>query len=72
VTDNVVPEIEQPAVPAVVTAYVTAPPPEPPLAVSAKVPPKVTVDADDMVSAVCEVRFTVTDALVPVVSGEPA
>jgi hypothetical protein len=40
--------------------------------VRVRVSPKATVDADDIVSAVCEVRFTVTDALVPEMSGEPA
>jgi len=54
VTDNVVPEIEQPAVPAVVTAYVTAPPPDPPEVDNVSVPPKVTVDADDIDSVACD------------------
>jgi len=48
VTESVVPEIEQPAAPAVVTAYVTTPVPDPPEVDNVNVPPKVTVDADDI------------------------
>ena len=51
---RVVPEIEQPAVPAVVTAYVTAPLPEPPEVVKVNVLPNVTEDADDIVSVACD------------------
>ena len=54
VTDNVVPEIEQPAVPAVVTAYVTTPPPEPPEVDNVRVFPKVTEDAEDIDSVACD------------------
>ena len=54
VSDKVVPEIEQPAVPAVVTAYVTAPAPEPPEVDNVNVLPKVTEDAEDIVKVACE------------------
>ena len=50
---SVVPEIEQPAVPAVVTAYVTAPLPEPPDVVNVNVLPNVVEEADDIVSVAC-------------------
>jgi len=53
VSDRVVPEIEQPAVPAVVTAYVTTPVPDPPEVDNVRVFPKVTVDADDIDSVAC-------------------
>jgi hypothetical protein len=43
VNDSVEPETEQPAVPAVVTANVTAPDPLPPLVVNASVEPVVPV-----------------------------
>ena len=48
------PEIEQPAVPAVVTAYVTTPVPDPPEVDNVNVLPKVTVDADDIVKVACD------------------
>ena len=47
-TDRVVPEMEQPAVPVVVTAYVTAPVPEPPEVERVRVLPNATVEADDI------------------------
>ena len=50
VKESVEPEIEQPAVPAVVTAYVTAPVPEPPEVVNVNVLPNVTDDAEDIVN----------------------
>lgn len=50
VADNVEPDTEHPAVPVVVTAYETAPVPEPPEVVSANVEPYVT-DVDETVRA---------------------
>ena len=53
------PEIEQPAVPAVVTAYVTTPVPDPPEVDNVRVFPKVTEDAEDIVKAACEALLIV-------------
>jgi hypothetical protein len=55
VNDKVEPETEQPAVPAVVTAKVTAPDPLPPLVVNASVEPLVPV-VEVIVTAVCSSR----------------
>ncbi|WP_371079282.1 hypothetical protein, partial [Salmonella enterica] len=71
VTLSVEPEIEQPAVPAVVTAYVTAPSPEPPDVVSVRVLPNVMVEADDIDRVAWLARSTVTAALVFAVSEVP-
>ena len=48
VADSVEPDTEQPAVPELVTAYESAPEPEPPEAVKANVAPNVT-DVDDVI-----------------------
>ena len=71
VTDNVEPEIEQPAVPAVVTAYVTAPLPEPPDVESVNVSPKATLEAEDIDNVAWAALFTVTAVLVLAVNAEP-
>ena len=58
VADSVEPDTEHPAVPELVTEYVTAPEPEPPDVVNAKVEPYVA-DVDETVRADWLALFTV-------------
>ena len=71
VNDNVEPEIEQPAVPSVLTANVTAPLPEPPEVESVNVSPNVTLEAEDIDNVAWAALFTVTAVLVLAVKAEP-
>ena len=65
VADNVEPDTEHPAVPAVVTAYDTAPVPEPPDVDNDRPDPNVP-DVDDTDNAACDACARVTDCVADV------